>query len=361
MELKRTPLYKKHIEYGGKMVPFAGFEMPLHYKKGIVHEVIRVRTTVGMFDVSHMGEIEVSGTDALEFVRWLTLNDPAELKEYEVQYSAMCYPDGGIVDDILVYRLPQKMLIVVNAANIEKDYEWIKSNKKGNVEIHNISDEIALLAVQGEKACRTLQKLVDIDLTKLARFEAVQCKLAGTPCMLSRTGYTGEDGFEVFTCPEHAEKFFDAIIDAGREFELEPVGLGARDTLRLEAKLMLYGNDIDDKHTPLEAGLGWLVKFNKPDFIGKKALLTQKEKGLTRKLAGFVMLDNAIPRQHYPIYKDGKKVGEVTSGNYSPMLKKPIGLGYIDLPWKVGDKIQINCRGQLREAEIIKGPFFKRV
>ena len=358
-KLKRTPLYNRHREFGAKLVPFAGFEMPLQYK-GILHEAKAVRSSCGIFDVSHMGEIEISGKDALSFVSYITLNNPAKLKEYQAQYSGMCYPTGGMVDDIVVYNFPDKFLIVVNAANIEKDYEWMVKNKKGDVKIENKSDYWALIAVQGPDAIKIFEKIFDGEIPP-KRFRFRQGKINGIDVFLSRTGYTGEDGFEVFVTSENAVKIWDWIFEAGKEFGIEPAGLGARDILRLEAGYCLYGNDIDENTTPLEAGLSWIVKFDKDNFIGKDALLKQKEEGLKRKLTGFIVEDKIIPRKGYDIYKGDEKAGVVTSGGFSPHLNCPIGMGYISLPFEEGEEIKIDCRGKKVKARIKPGGFVRKV
>ncbi|MCK4353352.1 glycine cleavage system aminomethyltransferase GcvT [candidate division WOR-3 bacterium] len=366
--LKRTPFYKKHLEAGGKIIPFAGFEMPIQYK-GIINEVKRVRTTVGMFDVSHMGRVEISGPEALEFISQITTNDPSKLENFQAQYSCMCHPDGGIVDDILVYRLPDKFLLVINAGNKDKDLNWMVEHKLKGANIKDVSDEMAQLAIQGPKAESVVQKLSDINLREIKFYWSADCEIAGVQTFISRTGYTGEDGFELYFPNNYANKVWDAIFEAGKEFELEPVGLGSRDTLRLEMKYCLYGNDIDKTTTPLEAGLGWITKFDKKDFIGKSALLKQKEEGLKRKLTAFIMKSKAIPRHHYKIFGlpvspsqggEGNQIGEVTSGNFSPSINKCIGLGYINIPYnKIDTEIEIECRGKIEKAIIIKPPFYK--
>ncbi|MDI6839567.1 MAG: glycine cleavage system aminomethyltransferase GcvT [bacterium] len=355
---KKTPFYGKHVEAGGKIVPFAGFEMPIQFK-GILHEVKRVRSTVGIFDVSHMGRVEIHGPNAMRFVSELTTNDPYALNIFQAQYSCMCYPNGGIVDDLIVYRLPDKFLLVINAANREKDYQWMIEHKLEGIEIVDVSDEIAQLAVQGPMAEPTMQPLVDIDLSKMKYYWGANGKVAGVHAFISRTGYTGEDGFEIYFSVKYASEVWDKIVEAGRSFDIESIGLGARDTLRLEMKYCLYGNDIDETTNPLEAGLGWITKLNKPNFVGKEAIVRQKEEGLKRKLVGFVMKSKAIPRQHYKIFKQGRQIGEVTSGNFSPSINQPIGLGYVKIPYdEVNTEIEIDCREKLEPAKIIKPPFY---
>ncbi len=353
--IKRTAFYEKHREAGGKIVPFAGFEMPIQYK-GIIQEVKQVRTKAGIFDVSHMGRVEVKGPQAIEFISKITVNDPSKLDVWQAQYSCMCYPDGGIVDDILIYRLPDKFLIVINAANRDKDWDWMVEHKIEGTDIIDVSDESAQLAIQGPEAERVVQPLVDIDLSEMGFYWGANCKVAGVSAFISRTGYTGEDGFELYFDPKHSE-IWDKILEIGAE----PVGLGARDVLRLEMKYCLYGNDIDKTTTPLEAGLGWITKLDKSDFIGKDVLVKQKEEGVKRRLVAFIMEGTrTIPRQHYKISVKGKTAGEVTSGNYSPSIDRLIGLGYVNVLYnKIDTEIEIECRGKLEKAKIIKPPFYK--
>lgn len=359
---KRTPFYDAHIRAGGKIVPFAGFEMPIQYK-GIIHEVKSVRTNVGMFDVSHMGRVEVSGSNVIDFVSKITTNDPNKISIFQAQYSCMCYEDGGIVDDLVVYRLPDKLLMVINGANKKKDWEWINEHNLCGVEIKDISDKTAQLAIQGPNVESALQPLVDIDLSTIKFYWGANCKFAGIPAFISRTGYTGEDGFEVYFDAKHYE-LWDKVLALG----VEPIGLGARDVLRLEMKYCLYGNDIKETTTPLEAGLGWITKMDKSDFIGKSALIKQKEAGVKRKLIAFLMKGKvSIPRQHYSIYNanrnpitDNRIIGEVTSGNFSPSINQAIGMGYVNIPYDKADtEIEIDCRGKLERAKIITPPFYK--
>lgn len=357
---KRTPFYPKHIEAGAKLVEFAGFEMPLQYK-GIIPEHLKVREGVGVFDVSHMGRVEIKGKDSLKFVNWLVTNDVSVLVPYQAQYATMCYPDGGIVDDLVVYRLPDKFLLVINAANTEKDYEWMKENKIGDLEIINRTDEISQLALQGPISEKLLQRLTDFDLANLGYYRSVYCRIAGEEILISRTGYTGEDGFELYIPKEKSLKIWNTLFEEGKDFDLEPIGLGARDTLRLEMKYCLYGNDIDASTNPLEAGLGWITKLNKPGgFIGAEALKRIKERGIERKLIGFEMKERDIPRPHFKILKEGKEIGGVTSGTYSPSLKKGIGMGYVKIDYaSVGTEIEILIRKKETKAMIIKPPFYK--
>ncbi len=357
MEAKKTGLYDIHVRLGAKMVEFAGFLMPIQYTS-IIEEHKKVRTSVGVFDVSHMGEIEVRGPKALEFVNYITINDASKLAVNQAQYTAMCYPDGGIVDDLICYRMEDHYLLVVNASNTEKDYRWILENKIEGVEIENISDRITQIAVQGRNAEPALQKLTDVDLSAIKFYWFLEGELAGVPMIISRTGYTGEPGFELYFDRQYSEQVWNAVFEAGKEFDIAPIGLGARDTLRLEKKYCLYGNDIDQTTNPLEAGLGWITKLDKGDFIGRDALLKVKQEGLKRKLMGFISEGRMIPRHHYPIEIDGQSVGHVTSGCFSPILEKNIGLGYIAVEHaKIGEKITIDARGRKMPATIVKTPF----
>ncbi|MDZ7373846.1 MAG: glycine cleavage system aminomethyltransferase GcvT, partial [candidate division KSB1 bacterium] len=315
MQTKQTALYEIHRQLGAKMVEFAGYWMPIYYR-GILEEHRRVRTTVGVFDVSHMGEFFFSGPEAASFLQWVTINDVHKLSVYQAQYSAMCYEHGGLVDDLILYRFPDRYLMVVNAANIQKDWDWLEAHRRPGVTMENRSDELSLLAVQGRYAEATLQKLTDVDLHHIKYYWFVEAKVAGVQAIVSRTGYTGEDGFEVCVSNEDAPRVWEAIFDAGREFEIEPIGLGARDTLRLEMKYCLYGNDIDQNTNPIEAGLGWITKMNKGDFIGRAALEQVLQNGPSRKLVGLEVEGKAFPRHGYPILDESgaEQVGFVTSG-----------------------------------------------
>lgn len=361
MTAKKTGFYDMHLRRHAKMVEFAGFSMPIQYTS-ILDEHKKVRTSVGVFDVSHMGEIEISGSAALDFVNHLTINDASKIEINQAQYSAMCYEDGGIVDDLIVYRLPDKYLLVVNAANTKKDFDWIMENRFREVEVKNISDEISQLAVQGKNAEATLQKLTEVDLSAIKFYWFVEGKLAGVDMIISRTGYTGEPGFELYFPRNHSEAVWDKIMEAGKEYDISPIGLAARDSLRLEKKYCLYGNDIDATTNPLEAGLGWITKLEKDDFIGKEALVKVKQNGIKRKLMGFEVEGRMIPRHGYEILKNDKAVGQVTSGAFSPILERNIGLGYIDLSFaNVGEEIQIGTapggKGRSSAAKIVKTPF----
>jgi len=359
VEIKKTGFYEIHKKLGAKIVEFAGFYMPIQYK-GIIEEHKRVRTTVGLFDVSHMGEFSVKGSQAEAFLQRLTINDVSQLTEGRAQYSAMCYPHGGIVDDLLVYRLADHYMMVVNASNIDKDWQWANENLIPGAELENQSDDLSLLALQGPKAEATLQKLTDIDLSAIKYYWLEVGKVVDVEMVVSRTGYTGEPGFELCFPKEYSEKVWNAIMEAGQEFDIEPIGLGARDTLRLEMKYCLYGNDIDETTNPLEAGLGWITKLDNDDFIGRDALLKVKEQGLTRKLIGFEVEGKAFPRHGYDIYADDKKIGHVTSGTFSPMLEKGIGMGYVAIDYaKVGTPISIEIRNKRVPAQVVKTPFYK--
>src|SRR5436190_625265 len=325
--LKKTPLNARHRASGARMVPFGGWDMPVEYS-GIVHEHMAVRTRAGLFDVSHMGEIEIAGKDALAAVQRISSNDAAKLAVGQAQYSGLMTPDGAFVDDLLVYRLAaDHFLLVVNAGNIEKDYAWIAEHIRpaGDAVAVNASARYALLAVQGPLALSVLQPLTGVDLSAIKYYWFTHGEVAGIRSTISRTGYTGEDGFEIFVPPHSADRLWQAILDAGRSVDLIPCGLGARDTLRLEAAMRLYGNDIDETTTALEADLGWIVGWKKDDFIGAAALRAQKEKGVARRLAGFEMLDRGIARHGYDAYVGGAKVGAVTSGTQTPFLNKAIG------------------------------------
>jgi aminomethyltransferase len=361
--MKKTIFNELHKQFGAKMVEFAGFEMPIQYKNGIIHEHKVVREKAGVFDVSHMGEFDVQGPDALAYVQKITVNDASKLVPGKVQYSAMTRLNGCIVDDLLVYCLAENhYMLVVNGANVEKDYAWCKENTKGfDVKLNDISDEINLLAVQGPESMNVLQELTDTDMSKIAFYTFVEGKLAGVDMIISRTGYTGELGYELYFRGDFdtAKKIWDSVFAAGEKYGIEPVGLGCRDTLRLEKCYMLYGNDIDETTNPIEAGLGWITKLAKGPFNGSDVIAKVKEEGPTRKLVGFLSeAERFIPRHGYKIYHDGKEVGYVTSGNMSPSLGKPIALGYVPVELaKPGTKIEIEARKKFFTAEIVKTPF----
>lgn len=360
--MKSTALTEKHISLGAKMVPFAGYNMPVSYT-GLNEEHHVVRNSVGVFDVSHMGEFILKGPHALDLIQRVTSNDASVLTDGKAQYS--CFPNkqGGIVDDLIVYRIDaQTYMLVVNASNIEKDWNWLKENNSWNVEMKNISDDTSLLAVQGPNAMKTLQKLTDVKLADILYYSFVKGKFNGVDnVVISNTGYTGAGGFELYFENKYAEKMWNDIFEAGKEFDIKPIGLGARDTLRLEMGFCLYGNDIDDTTSPIEAGLGWITKFTK-DFTNRAQLEEQKQKGVTRKLVGFEMIDRGIPRHDYPIADaSGKVIGKVTSGTQSPSLNKAIGMGYVDAAHAKADtEIYVMIRDKAIKAKVCKIPFLKK-
>ncbi|HYG60028.1 MAG TPA: glycine cleavage system aminomethyltransferase GcvT [Symbiobacteriaceae bacterium] len=366
--LKRTPLYEMHLKLGGRMVPFGGWEMPVQYS-GVIEEHKAVRNAAGLFDVSHMGEFEVKGPQALDLIQLVSVNNAAKLELGQVQYSLMCYENGTVVDDILVYRLGEHHYwLVVNAGNIDKDWEWVNyaADRAGlkNLELKNLSAEIGQIAIQGPLAEKILQPLVpNVVLGEMKFYWAkAGVTVAGIKCpVLSRTGYTGEDGFEIYCHKEDAVALWEALMEAGEEDGLLPAGLGARDTLRFEAKLPLYGHEIHDQTTPLEAGLGFFVKLKKgTDFIGKAALEVQKAEGIKRKVVGFEMIDRGIPRQGYEIAKDGQVVGEVTTGTMSPTLEKAIGLARVPIALTdLGSEFDVVIRGKALKAKVIETPFYQ--
>jgi len=362
--MKNTPLINKHKELGAKIVDFAGYNMPIEYS-GVSDEHVAVRERAGIFDVSHMGEFWVKGPQALDLIQKISANEASKLQPGKAQYTCLPNGEGGIVDDFLVYHYEdQKYMVVVNAANIEKDWNWFNKQNTMGAELENASDEIALMAVQGPKALATLEKLTDQSLEGMKLFRFKVGKVAGVEdVIISSTGYTGEHGFELYVRNEGAEAIWDAVLEAGKEFGIKPVGLGARDTLRLEAGLCLYGNDIDDTTSPIEANLSWVVKFKEyKDFIDKETLWKQKQEGVNRLLVGFIMKDRGIPRQHYPIVdQNDKPIGEVTSGTMSPMLKQGIGMGYVPPQYaEPGSEIFIQIRKKTLKAEVVKMPVYKK-
>lgn len=359
--MKQTPFFAIHQNAGAKIVPFGGYEMPVQYA-GIMEEHRTVRNAVGVFDVSHMGEFFAQGDQAKSFLQKVTINDVSKLTPGKAQYSAMCYEDGGIVDDLLVYMLTENSyMIVVNAANIDKDWEWMKQHCPPEVKFENKSETTALLAIQGPKSLQTLQKLTSVDLTVIQYYHFVQGNLCGIDMIISRTGYTGEMGFEIYFDVKHGEKIWNSIFEAGKEFSIAPIGLGARDTLRLEMGYSLYGNDIDQTTNPIEAGLGWITKLTKDDFIAKPVLEKVKKEGLKRKLVGMLLNEKAVPRHGYPLVVNGIPVGTVTSGTFSPSLQKGIAMGFVDsLHAQIGSKIQIDVRGKFVDAIVVALPFLKK-
>lgn len=358
---KQTAFYDLHKAYNAKIVDFAGFEMPVQYE-GIIAEHMAVRNSVGVFDVSHMGEFFVKGKDALAFIQKCTTNDASKLSPGKVQYSAMCYEDGGVVDDLLVYCFGDYYMLVVNASNIEKDFNWLKGNiGRMDVELTNRSDDFSLLAIQGKNSISTLQKLTDTDLSALKYYTFAEGKVCGVDTIISRTGYTGEGmGFEIYIPSDKAtsEKIWKEVFKAGEEFNIKPIGLGARDTLRLEAGYCLYGNDIDNTTNTIEAGLGWITKPKKGEFNGKARVDSELANGSTRKLVGFIVDGRLVARHGYEIFSDDKKIGHVTSGSMSPCLNKNIGLGYVETKYsEPGTKLKIKVRNDFIEAEVNKIPF----
>ncbi len=360
--MKRTTFYNIHKKLGAKLVEFAGFEMPIQYSS-IISEHKSVRNSVGVFDVSHMGEVFVKGEKALDFIQYVTINDASKLQTGRVQYSALCYEDGGIVDDLLVYKIADdEFLLVVNASNIEKDFNWMQKHNHFGVELRNESDDYSLLAVQGPNSLNTLQKLTDTQIN-MEYYHFTKLNLAGVDMILSRTGYTGEVGYELYFKGDEktAENLWNKIFEAGKEFDIQPVGLAARDTLRLEMGFCLYGNDIDQNTNPLEAGLGWITKLSKQNFIGKDALVKIKEKGLKRKLVAITSDEKTFPRHGYDISVNNKKIGTITSGTVSPMLDKPIALGYVETEFsEIETDVNFLIRGKEIPAKVVKLPFVKR-
>ncbi len=362
-QLKRTPLYEQHRALGARLVEFGGWEMPVQYS-GILQEHEAVRTHAGLFDVSHMGEFKVEGTGALAFLQYLVPNDVSRLAVGQALYTQLCLPDGGIIDDLLVYHLADMhYMLVVNAANIAKDFAWVQEQAKNfqDVQITDQSDTTALIALQGPAAQAILQPLTEVDLANIRYYHFAAGSVSGINCIISRTGYTGEDGFELYCAPVDVVKLWNDLLAAGKTQGLLPAGLGARDTLRLEAGLCLYGHELNEQTYPLEAGLGWTVKFNKGDFIGREALLKIKEQGLERKLVGIEMLDRGVCRAEYVIYINEHPVGSLTSGAPGPSVHKNIGLGYVVTGHAIiGHAVDIDIRGRRTAAQIVALPFYKR-
>jgi len=376
--LKKTPLNDTHRALGGKMVDFGGWEMPVQYAAGVIEEHMRTRTAAGLFDVSHMGEIWVEGLDAIPFVNRVTTNDVTKLVDGQAHYSALTNERGGVVDDLLVYRFsPDRLLLVVNAGTTEKDWDWISSklseppasaggflDSKPDVTLANASKDFCQIAVQGPEAIGILQKLTGSKLDEIKYYHFTTGRVDGVESIISRTGYTGEDGFEIYAAPERAEQLWNKLLETGRyghDGGILPCGLAARNTLRLESGMSLYGHELSDDITPLEANLGWITKLQKGEFVGRDALIALKEKGLERKLVGFEMREPGIARDDFAVYIDGKKVGYVTSGSPAPYLKKNIGLAFVPLEFaKPGQEIKIDVRGKMLAAKIVPTPFYKR-
>jgi aminomethyltransferase len=360
-ELKRTPLWEEHRTAGAKLVPFAGYDMPVQYRSGIIAEHQAVRKFAGLFDVSHMGEIEIKGPQALDLVQHVTTNDAAKLEYGQAQYSVMCRPDGGAIDDCIVYRMRDGYMIVVNASNRVKDRDWIAHHaQQFDCEAVDRSDEIALIAIQGPRAEKILANITDTRLPQIEYYHFAEGKVAGVPAIISRTGYTGEDGFELYLAAADAVKVWRKLLEVGAVDGLVPAGLGARDSLRLEMGYALYGNDLDEKRTPLEAGLGWVTKLDKGDFVGAAALRKLKEQGVRQRLVGFVLKERGFPRHGYEVRAHGQGAGEVTSGTVSPSLEQGVGLAYVATESsKPGTPIEIMVRDKVIPAEITRPPFYK--
>jgi aminomethyltransferase len=366
LQLKKTSLNDVHRAMGGRMVEFGGWDMPVQYPAGTMTEHLRTRTHAGLFDVSHMGEITVRGADAIPFVNRLTSNDASKLVDGQAQYSALTTPEGTVIDDLLVYRFGENdLLLVVNAGTTDKDWDWIKSHHQNdNVELTNASAEYCQIALQGPEAISILQQLTEVPLAEIKYYHFLEGEVDGVKSIVSRTGYTGEDGFEVYAAPDKAEQLWNKMLDAGNFGSDEgvlPCGLAARNTLRLEAGMCLYGHEITEEITLLEANLGWITKLNKGDFIGRDALAKQKEAGLKRKLIGFEVTDRGIARDDQAIFINSESAGKVTSGSPAPFLKKNIGMGYVPVEFaNVGQNIEIDVRGKMVGAQIVPLPFYKR-
>lgn len=363
-DLKRTPLYEEHVKLGGKLIPFAGFEMPVQYPDGVKQEHLAVRKSAGLFDVSHMGEFIVKGDGAEGFVNRIVANDVSRLSVGQAQYSVMCKGDGGIVDDLLIYKFSDRYRLVVNAANIEKDWNWVLGQladfeHAARVEIVDESDDVALLALQGPESETILEGLTDEVLSAVGYYRFIEGRVDDAPCVISRTGYTGEDGFELYCAPDAAVRLWNSVLQAGGQ-AVKPVGLGARDSLRLEMGYALYGNDIDEGTTPLEAGLAWTVKLDKGDFVGRDALRAQKEKGLTRKLCGFTLSERGFPRPGHEIRCGGKPAAVVRSGTVGPSLGEGIGTGYLPIEDSRPDtEIAVVIRERPVAAVVTRMPFYR--
>ncbi|RKN64441.1 glycine cleavage system aminomethyltransferase GcvT [Paenibacillus ginsengarvi] len=361
--LKQTPLYPVYEKYGAKTIDFGGWDLPVQFS-GIQGEHEAVRERAGLFDVSHMGEFWVTGPDAESFLQQVTTNDVTKLAANQAQYSLLCYPNGGVVDDLLIYKLAgDRFMLVVNASNIDKDFAWLNEHLQGNVILENVSNDTSLLALQGPQAVHILSVLTDSPVAELKSFHFMpDADVGGVHALVSRTGYTGEDGFELYVSANQAVKLWDLLLEAGREHGLEPIGLGARDTLRFEARLPLYGQELSADISPLEAGLGFFVKLDKGDFIGREALAAQKAQGLARKSVGIEMIDRGIPRAHYPVYSPGgRKIGEVTTGTQSPTFKRNVGLALLETAYAANDtEVLVEIRGKKLRAKVVPTPFYKR-
>ncbi len=359
--LARTPLHEEHLRAGGRMVPFAGFEMPVQYRGGIRAEHHAVRERAGLFDVSHMGEFEVRGAEALELTQWLTTNDAGRIEVGQAQYSALCDERGCVLDDLLVYRLEDRFLLVVNAANRAKDWAWVTRHaSRFDCAVRDVSDRTALLALQGPESAGILAELVAVDLEAVGYYRFTTGEVAGAPAMVARTGYTGEDGFELYLDAGDAAGVWRALLEVGVPLGLEPAGLGARDTLRLEMGYALYGNDLDEEHTALESGLGWVVRPGKGDFSGREALVRQKARGIPRRLVGLRLTERGFPRPGYPIVAEGEVAGTLTSGTVSPSLGEGIAMGYLPTPLAApGTRVAVRIRATDVPARVVRTPFHR--
>ncbi len=358
--LRKTPLHAAHVELGAKMVPFAGYEMPVQYPSGITAEHRSVREAAGLFDVSHMGEFHVQGSAALDLIQRVTINDASVIEVGQAQYSAMCRPDGGIIDDLLVYRFRDRWMLVVNASNRDKDWEWVAGHAEGlDVRLEDRSDETALLALQGPKARAILAELTEVDVEAIGYYRFTEGRVVGREAVIAGTGYTGEDGFELYLRATDAMEVWGALLDDGFTAGLRPAGLGARDSLRLEMGYALYGNDLDEAHTPLEAGLGWITKLGKGDFVGRDALVRQKDEGIERRLVGMKLLEKGFPRPGYEVVEGGSPVGIVTSGTVSPSLGIGVAMGWVPSRLAApGTRLELSLRGKPAAAEVVRPPFY---
>ena len=358
--LKLTPLNEEHVALGGKMVPFAGYSMPVQYPTGIKAEHAAVREAAGLFDVSHMGEFILRGPGALDLVQRISVNDASKIDVGQAQYSAMCLESGCVIDDLIIYRFEDRYMLVVNAANLAKDWAWVAKHAADfDVEIEDASDETALLALQGPRAREILRPLASIDVDEVKYYRFAEGNVSGIPAVISGTGYTGEDGFELYIPAGRAPDLWRALLEKGRDAGLIPAGLGSRDSLRLEVGYALYGNDLDEEHTTLESGLGWVTKIDKGDFVGREALATQKESGVSRRLVGLRLTGKGFPRPGYDVVSNGEVVGHVTSGTVSPTLGYGVALGYVPVELsKAGTEVQVDARGRLVDAIVQRPPFY---
>ena len=357
MNLRRTPLYDEHVKSKAKIVDFAGWEMPIQYK-GIIEEHDTVRNHVGIFDVSHMGEIEISGPRAFEFCQTIACNDASQLKPGKIQYSAILNEQGNVIDDCTLYQLAeQHYLFVVNASRKDEVMKWFLNHKMDNVTIKDLSDDYGLIALQGKKANALLSEVIGREFDSVKYYEFIMAQFASNALIISRTGYSGEDGFEIYAPVSVTKQLWNQLMEKGQAHGIQPIGLGARDTLRLEMGYLLYGQDMSESVSALQAGLGWIVKFNKGNFVGRAALLNEKEKGVSKKIYGLLMEEKSIPRSHYEVLRDGQRIGEITSGTFSPTLKQGIALALLDSSVKIGDQIDVQVRKNLAKAKVVKPPF----